>query len=69
MILVEKFEYQFSKKQIEKFNDWKSKLPKIYTGAIGGRYTIEFTPTGIGTMVKVKAEKGKEIDLTEYDDF
>ena len=35
-------------------------------GAIGGRNTYQFTPTGLGTVFKVLCACGKEIDLTDY---
>jgi hypothetical protein len=37
-----------------------------YSGAIGGAYTWCFTPTGIGTVVKVRCSCGEELDLTDY---
>jgi hypothetical protein len=42
-----------------------------YLGAIGGCFTYEFTPTSIGTVVKVTFCKGHPdyeatIDLTDY---
>lgn len=37
-----------------------------YAGAIGGDMTVSFTPTGLGTIVKVESW-GHTIDLTEYD--
>lgn len=40
----------------------------VYTGAIGGRYTYSFTPTSLGTVVKVYDAITKEtIDLSDYD--
>ena len=38
-----------------------------YKGAIGGGLTYCFTPTSIGTVIKVKCACGEEIDLTNYD--
>ena len=39
-----------------------------YAGAIGGRLTYSFTPTGLGTIVVVKCGlTDEELDLTEYD--
>lgn len=40
-----------------------------YDGAIGGCLTYCFTPTGIGTVIKVRHASGKEIDLTKYDNW
>lgn len=36
-------------------------------GAIGGRYTYEFTPTSIGTVCAIKCSCGAKFDATEYD--
>ena len=41
-----------------------------YAGASGGALTYSFTPTNLGTVVKVTEElSGKVIDLTEYEDW
>lgn len=40
-----------------------------YVGAIGGSLTYCFTPTGLGTIIKVKCSCGDEIDVTNYDEF
>lgn len=40
-----------------------------YAGAIGGAYTYRFTPTSLGTVVKVKCDCGEEIDVTDYDNW
>ncbi len=41
-----------------------------YYGAIGGGISYTFTPTSLGTIVKVKeAITGEELDLTEYNDW
>ena len=38
---------------MKKFEEWKESLPKKgYDDAtIGGRFTFEFTPTGVGTEI------------------
>ena len=42
--------------------------PAVVVGAIGGRFTYSFTPTGLGMIVEVvDGISGKSIDLTEYD--
>lgn len=38
-------------------------------GAIGGRMTFEFTITGLGVISKVKCACGKDVDLTQYDEW
>jgi hypothetical protein len=59
--------FELTEAQVQKFNQWRSTKPEIYVGAIGGAYTFEFTPTGIGMVVTVKCADGTELDLT--DDF
>jgi hypothetical protein len=59
---------ELSEKQEKKFEKWKKKLPKEPRTAIGGRYTWMITPTGVGEIIRVRAEDvGKELDLTEYE--
>lgn len=38
-----------------------------YAGAIGGSLTYEFTPTGIGTAVRVRCSCGASGDCTDVD--
>ncbi len=62
-----------------KVAEWKATLPYPNNvredgmpvgGAIGGRYTYSFTPTGIGTIVKVHDAISKEtLDLTDYENW
>lgn len=59
---------------INKFNKWNKehiKTCKYYqdSGTIGERLTYEFTPTGIGTIIKIKCACGEEIDLTDYENW
>lgn len=76
------FVYDFSKYQLVKLNKWmkiqdkkvaekqgdKYSMSIAYYGASGGGYTYCFTPTGLGTVVKVRNGLTKEeIDLTDYD--
>lgn len=39
------------------------------TGAIGGAYTWQFTPTAIGTVVKLECSCGDFVDVSDYDDW
>jgi len=41
---------------------------KPYFGAIAGGMTYSFTPTGLGTIIKVKYGN-EELDLTDYDNW
>lgn len=48
-------------------DDQGRKIP--YSGAIGGGLTFEFSPTSMGTVVKVKHYSGPELDLTDYESW
>ena len=51
-------------------HDTKCKLAaRSSQGAIGGRLTYEFTPTGIGTIASISFACGEEIDVTDYDNW
>lgn len=53
--------------QVKKYKEWRKNKEEVYVGAIGGAYTICFTPTGLGDIVVVKCADGTEIDLTDYE--
>lgn len=38
-------------------------------GAIGGRLTFRFTPTGLGPITSVKCACGEKITLTNFEDW
>ena len=73
--------FNLNHKQREKLKAWceennaklvagGSSLHDLQGGAIGGRYTYTFTPTSIGTVIKVAdALTQTDIDLTEYDSW
>lgn len=66
------YKFELDESEIKKFQSWKKKQkekdPHIATA--GERWTFMFTPTGLGTMIKVKDELlGDEIDLTDWDNF
>ena len=62
-----------------KVAEWKATLPFPkgvredgfpVGGAIGGRWTYQFTPTSLGTVVKVIDGISKEVlDLSDYEDW
>ena len=62
--------------QSMKLNDWKI-LHKVECefedsmrqGAIGGRWTYCFMPTGLEIVVKVKCACGAEVDITDYNNW
>lgn len=63
--------FNLSKDEYRKLNEWmKTKDMSKYTGAIGGRFTYQFTPTTLGTVVKVIDNlENDEIDLTDYNSW
>ena len=38
-------------------------------GAIGGRITYEFTPTGLGIISRIKCSCKKSLDLTDFESW
>ena len=66
--------FELEDKELSNFREWDEehkKVCEIYTqgirGAIGGRLTFSFTPTSLGTAIKVKCACGVECNVTEYD--
>ncbi len=61
--------FQLSQKDFEKIEKWDTTHDCCIQseGACGGRLTYSFTPTSLGTVIKVQCACGKEIDLTDYD--
>lgn len=57
----------------KKSHDAEKHIPKgktqRYSGAIGGAYTYEFTPTSIGLVVKVSCCCGETIDISDYNEW
>ena len=58
-------------KDVKRIDAWKARHEaekhngSQYAGAIGGRYTYEFTPTSIGTFGRIRCACGDHFD---YDD-
>lgn len=56
---------------VKRIDEWKARHEaekhngSDYAGAIGGRYTYEFTPTSIGTFGRIRCSCG---DYFNYDD-
>jgi len=68
---VEKGKYRLfaiDEKAIKKYNAWLKKQPKINLGAAGGETEFVFIPTGLGTIILARYN-GKEIDLTDFDNW
>ena len=64
--------FSVSAKDAQRIEDFTNSVNKErgsdYGGAIGGATTYEFTPTSIGLVFKVR-HFGKELDLTNYDEW
>lgn len=60
--------FELNKEQVEKLDKWKEHC-KTYAGAIGGRISITFTPTGLGTCIEAKCICGEKIDLTDAENW
>jgi hypothetical protein len=45
------------------------KPPACPSGAIGGRLTYSFTPTGLGHITVVKCLCGAEVNVTDFDNW
>lgn len=58
--------FKLEEDQQKKLKEWMDSLPKAKNATIGGAYSYEFNPTGIGLSLIVKRVDGHEIDLTEY---
>ena len=61
-------EFSLSDEQVKKFKEW-SKRKVLPQTAIGGAYTICFTPTGLGDIVEVRCVDGTKLSLTDYNTF
>ena len=61
-------EFNLTPEQVIKFREW-AKGKVIPPTAIGGAYTICFTPTGLGDIVEVRCVDGTKLSLTDYDTF
>lgn len=58
------------KELVEWLNAQKEKEKDTYIGAIGGMFTYSFTPTTLGTIIKVTNNvSGSMVDLSDYDSW
>ena len=55
--------------QEKKLAKWKKKHKKCKSSTEGVKFIYEFVPTGLGTIAKVKCLCGKEIDLTDSENW
>ena len=61
--------FELDKEQFEKYKKWEETLPNVDFGAAGGGLHFIFTPTGLGTLIKVKRDDGYELDLTDFENW
>lgn len=62
--------FPMTEEEVYKAQEWikthdKEEHPHQSAGAIGGRYTYEFTPTSIGVLCSVRCSCGDRCDLTD----
>jgi hypothetical protein len=62
------FKIQDTEKAVKWLNEHQCKFcDPENIGAIGGRLTYAFTPTGLGIICKIICACGEEIDCTDYE--
>ena len=63
--------FELEPADMKKLEAWLDKKDLTsYTGAIGGRLSYHFTPTTLGTALRVTDNlDGSEIDLTDYESW
>lgn len=66
--------FEITPKEMKQINSWLAEHDKEcpYTqrekqGAIGGRLTYQFTPTGLGIVTRVICGCGAETDISDYE--
>ena len=68
--------FQLDTKQVAQLKAWLTKHDRTcrlasYAGAIGGRLSVTFAPTSLGTIVEAKCAccETAVVNLTDYDAF
>ncbi len=66
--------FEITEEQYNKYKEWAKELTPYYSGAAGGAMTWEFSPSGLGVVVKVYYWRGhvtrhQEVDLTDYESW
>jgi len=72
LIGVKGMEFKLTGQELVNFHEWNDQHKlncemNNTIGAIGGRLTFSFTPTGLGTAIKVQCVCGDEKDCTDID--
>ncbi len=60
--------FELTEEQYGKYEEWADHCD-TYAGAIGGRLSFVFTPTGLGTCLQVKCICGEKLELTNTEDW
>ena len=67
------FNFTVPDDEATKYQKWREEhnevCPQTEVGAIGGKFTWLFTPTGLGCILRLKCACGEEIDLTDYENW
>lgn len=63
--------FELDENEVKEFEKWKGQLPPIELDVFGEEYQYEyiFYPTGLGTVKKIRRVDGKELNLTNYDEW
>lgn len=62
--------FELGEREIKLAREFKDKKRLEYTGAIGGQFTYEFTPTSLGLGCAIIDNVSKErCDLTDYESW
>jgi len=62
--------FELSEEQLAKFKEWnKSHNCNAASGAIGGKISFKFIPTGLGIIEEVECICGEKLSLTEWEDW
>jgi len=68
MFSLSEEEEKAAKAWIEKHRE-EHKMGPFDCGAIGGRWTYKFTPTGLGPIIIVQCICGEEENVTDFDSW
>ena len=67
------FTFVVSDDEADRSRKWKQDhnkvCPQKEVGAIGGKFTWSFTPTGIGCILVLTCACGEKLDLTDYESW
>ena len=66
-------DFELTEKQRLEISAWdathKCRIRHKFTGAIGGRLSYTFTPTGLGMAIFVECACGETLDLTKSEEW